>query len=103
MITKQEAKEKCIKMWEYIAEHITDKEWRDGRSGRYDIKAMAYGGQPYNSFGNHIKAYKYARASAAATRLVEKVKKWEVDLSVSTPKCGYKYCEDPECTGHDED
>lgn len=29
MLTKQEAKEKCIAMWEHIAEHITDKEWRD--------------------------------------------------------------------------
>ncbi len=28
-LTKKEAKEKCIKMWEHIAEHITDKEWRD--------------------------------------------------------------------------
>ncbi len=115
MLTKQEAKEKCIKMWEHIAEHITDAEWRDGVSGRDNIKLKAFyalnlfqfvpehccflcecgssfdcgycplatphcdhEGQPYNSFNNHIKAYHYARASAAATRLVEKVRAWEV-------------------------
>ena len=28
-ISKAEAKAKCIAMWEHIAEHITDKEWRN--------------------------------------------------------------------------
>lgn len=115
MLTKQEAKEKCIKMWEYIAEHITDKEWRDGLLGRDNIKGTAiyelwpppaeipehycflcacgdgcshcplatphcdWDKQPYNSFGTHIKARKYARAQRAAERLVEKVRAWECE------------------------
>jgi hypothetical protein len=29
LLTKAEAKAKCIAMWEYIAEHINDKAWRN--------------------------------------------------------------------------
>ena len=34
-LTAQEAKDKCIAMWEHIAANITDKEWRDAARKKY--------------------------------------------------------------------
>lgn len=109
-LSAAEAKEKCIAMWEHIAENITDKEWR-ANMGTPKMKAigelfpddkypeagcflcatnMACSdcplgtphcqtvGQPYWDFLCSMVG-DYKEASAAAKRLVEKVRAWEVE------------------------
>lgn len=107
-ISAVEAKEKCIAMWEHIAENITDKEWRGKTYNpegwkRKAIEELGWiderpifncyicavcfcpecplgpGCDPYGSFCSAATTSHYARASAAAKRLVEKVRAWEVE------------------------
>ncbi|GAF91058.1 unnamed protein product [marine sediment metagenome] len=137
MLTAQEAKDKCLQIWRYIEEHVTDPAWREKVIDRYtgswsgldeNIKKYAlrqlfpnddpnsqcylcefhriqsdgswescqdcslgrgepgwglapcmWSRRPYASFTLNVRRERWSRAAAAAQRLVDTVKDWQVD------------------------